>query len=82
MRRTRNGKTRRVPLTQLPLNMPRSIGNLYTRTSNTTKKANRQSTKKHNTYQLVYITYTVHLLMAGYKSARKMLMMIDEINRA
>jgi hypothetical protein len=33
--------------------------------------ANRQSTKKHNTYQLLYI-YILYLLMMGYKYARNM----------
>jgi hypothetical protein len=33
--------------------------------------ANRQSTKKHNTYQLLYI-YTVYLLMMDYKYAQNM----------
>jgi len=32
---------------------------------------NRQSTKKHNMYQLLY-TYTVYLLMMGYRYARNM----------
>jgi hypothetical protein len=33
--------------------------------------ANRQSTKKQNTYQLLYI-YIVYLLIMGYKYARNM----------
>jgi len=35
-----------------------------------TQLANRQSIKKHNTYQLLY--NTIYLLMMGYKYARNM----------
>jgi len=42
--------------------------------------ANRQSTEKHNTYQFVEHIYTVYLQMMGYKYARNMYRLIDEIN--
>ena len=38
----------------------------------------RQSTKKNNKYQLLYI-YMAHLLMMDYKYARNMCRLIDEI---
>jgi len=41
--------------------------------------ANRQSTEKPNTYQL--LGYTVYLLMMDYKYVRNMQRLIDEINR-
>jgi hypothetical protein len=37
-----------------------------------TRLANRQSTKKYNAYQLLFMVYRVYLLMMGYKNARNM----------